>query len=1075
MNSTDSASTALAAEIRVALTATRPVLSVTGNMEALLGYTAEDFLSRGISLISLIHPDDQDIAKLLFSPGEVHASGVFNIRMRQASGRIRCIKLQYERETSAADGLLVSLLLQDAKSLKRTLSSASMMVEFAAMMENTDDFIYFKDRNHVLTGASQTLVALCDPAEHWTDLLGQTDYDVFPEEFADIYYRLEKQVFSGTPVAHEIQEYLSKDGRRGWVDNRKYPIRNAEGEIIGLYGIARDVTERRKAEEALAESEARLRAIIDASPVPMAVNDDQGRITFLNAAFTRCFGYSREDIAILDDWWPRAYPDAEYRKQVAASWQERLARSQREHIPFEPLEVAIHCKDGSVRTALAEASTLQKEYWDTHLVILYDLTERKEAETRLRESEERLRLALGAANQGWFDVDLGSGEVNVSPEYARMLGYDPEEFQSDLNNWLAHVHPQDRAAVTRSFQSCIADGGPHTLAYRRLTRAGEWKWIESVGKIVAWNADHRALRMIGSHTDITARKQAEREQQRLNRALRLLSQCNMSLVRVDNEPQLLADISRLVVETGEYLMAWVGYAEQDAGKLVRPVARSGYEEGYLSSVPVSWDEAAEIGRGPTGTAIRTGKTQVNQDVLTNPRLAPWREPAIRRGYRSSIALPLVSEGATLGALTVYSAEANAFSADEVALLEELAANLSFGIQALRTRTQRISAEVANRAKSTFLANMSHELRTPMNAIMGMTNMALRRASDPIQIDHLNKVTQASQHLLHVINDILDISKIEADRLTLERVDFRLGAVLENVMSLVGHKGTEKGLKFFIDLAPDVTQRSFQGDPTRLGQILLNFTGNAVKFTERGAITLRARLMEDNPADVLLRCEVRDTGIGIAAEDRKRLFTAFEQADGSMTRKYGGTGLGLAISKRLAQLMGGEVGVESAPGQGSTFWFTVRLGKAEQACARAPEQVASSAEERLRTRHAGARVLLAEDEPINQEVSKGLLEDAGLVVDLAEDGVAALAMAQNARYELILMDMQMPRLNGIDATRAIRALPGYKRVPILAMTANAFDDDRQLCLAAGMNDHIGKPVEPEVMFETLLKWLSHNSE
>ena len=388
------------------------------------------------------------------------------------------------------------------------------------------------------------------------------------------------------------------------------------------------------------------------------------------------------------------------------------------------------------------------------------------------------------------------------------------------------------------------------------------------------------------------------------------------------------------------------------------------------------------------------------------------------------------------------------------------------------------AEAANRAKSTFLANMSHELRTPMNGIMGMTNMALRKATDPKLRDQLTKIDQASQHLLHVINDILDISKIEAERMTLEQVSFKLGEVLENLVSLIGNKVSDKGLKFRIDLPAGLPGMTLIGDPTRLGQILLNLTGNAVKFTEQGAITLRARLLEESPRDMLLRIEVADSGIGISAEDQKRLFTAFEQADGSMTRKYGGTGLGLAISKRLAEMMGGEIGVESAAGQGSSFWFSVRLGKSAEVTAAArhnlspaPTFDSESAEAQIKARYAGTRVLLAEDEPINQEVSRGMLEDVGLSVDLAENGVQAVAMAKQNHYALILMDMQMPHLNGVEAAKAIRTLPGYAAIPILAMTANAFDEDRQTCIDAGMNDHIGKPVDPLRLYETLLKWLT----
>jgi PAS domain S-box-containing protein len=385
------------------------------------------------------------------------------------------------------------------------------------------------------------------------------------------------------------------------------------------------------------------------------------------------------------------------------------------------------------------------------------------------------------------------------------------------------------------------------------------------------------------------------------------------------------------------------------------------------------------------------------------------------------------------------------------------------------------AEAASRAKSTFLANMSHELRTPMNAIMGMTGLALRNATDPKLRDQLNKVTQASHHLLHVINDILDISKIEAERLSLNAVEFVLATPLESLSNLALPAATAKGLTLSLNIASDLASQPLKGDFLRLGQILLNLTSNAIKFTDQGSVSVNVTASDDNPLELLLRFEVRDSGIGISAEDQTRLFQAFEQSDNSMTRKYGGTGLGLAISKRLVSLMGGSIGVESRLGSGSTFWFTARLQKAAAGVEPARHASTQPAEDRLRSCYAGARILLAEDEPINQEVSRELLESAGLLVDLADDGVEAIELAKREDYDLILLDLQMPRMNGIDASRIIRALPGREAVPILALTANAFTGDRQKCIDAGMNDHIGKPVDPNLLFETLLKWLSRSPD
>jgi signal transduction histidine kinase/DNA-binding response OmpR family regulator len=818
--------------------------------------------------------------------------------------------------------------------------------------------------------------------------------------------------------------------------------------------LAEQTLAQRSAHEALAASKAKLDAAMASMSDVFVMSDTAGETIEFNEAFVafhrftdraQCSGKVADLPALLNLYtlggelvpftqWPVSRA---LRGEAASGVEYRMQRQDSGETWFGSYSFSpIITPDGQIQGAV---------------LVARDITAHKEREAALLQAHERLSHAQRAASAGVWDWDVATRQSVWSDELYALLGLSPGCAPASYDLWHPVVHADDVAQASAEIQHAVDTCGALNHSYRIVLPSGEVRWIASFGNTLA-NEAGQATRMSGVSVDITQRKLAE--------------------LALDEYREHLEDL----------------------------------------------------------VAERTND------------------------------LALAKEG----------------------------------------------AEAASRAKSAFLANMSHEIRTPMNAILGLTHLMTRDTRDALQRDRLGKIDSAAKHLLQVINDVLDLSKIEAGKLVLEHIEFSRDELLNRAFEMVSHTAADKGLELVLDT--DHLPDRMCGDPTHLAQALINLLANAVKFTDQGWVSLRGSLLATQGERLHIRFEVQDTGVGIPLAQQKALYEAFEQADASTTRRHGGTGLGLALTRHLATLMGGEVGVTSAPGQGSTFWFTAWVGRATEAGERAaplavsglralliddlPEarhalsdslrlmgleveaqangpaalhtietrmtagkpfdlmlidwrmtpmdgiatlqairqtlshgtppailvtahdepgmwrqareacfdavllkpitpaslhetlmrvlrkesgmvpllsSGAGGVEQQLLNLHAGQRVLLAEDNPINQEVASELLSSVGLVVELAGNGHSAVQLALTRPYDLVLMDVQMPEMDGLSATRALRAQRG-RSLPIIAMTANAFGEDRAACLEAGMNDHVAKPVDPPLLYACLLKWL-----
>ena len=679
-------------------------------------------------------------------------------------------------------------------------------------------------------------------------------------------------------------------------------------------------------QEAEREGEKRYRRIVELANEGIWTLDALGRTTFVNRQFAQMLGYEPKEMAgrsVLDFCPEVPQPSL---LQMGAS------------------ELRLCKKDGKEVWAKISTTAIPDELHaaDGMLVMLTDITESKRAEELVRKSSAELQAVLDNSPALIYMKDQAGRYIFVNRCWTELFNIPSErakgktDFELFSEDAARQFTANDRAVVesgqTREFeeQSMLADG---LHSYQSI-------------KVALKDEDGQFQALCGISTDITERKAKEEALRQTHRALRVLSQCNTAVVHATEEQALLNEVCRIAVGPAGYVFAWVGYADNDEARTVRPVASDGNAEGFLDSIHVSWADN-EFGRGSIGPAIRSGKPVVVRRIREQTTFVQWRNELISRNFESVMSVPLLRGDSVYGALAIYAREPNAFDSSEVRLIAELGENLAHGIVALRARNERAeaiaaleqarseledrvrlrtaelveardAAESADRLKSAFLATMSHELRTPLNSIIGFTGIVLQGLAGPLndeQAKQLGMVQNSSRHLLALINDVLDISKIEAGQLDIYCAPFPMLTVIQKTVSAILPLAERKGIAVRTELSPELGE--IVSDQRRVEQILLNLLGNAVKFTDQGEVVVQS--WRDHEWIVTT---IRDTGIGIDPRHHESIFEPFRQEDTGLARKREGTGLGLSICKRLADLLGGFISVESALNQGSTF--TVRL-------------------------------------------------------------------------------------------------------------------------------------------------------
>jgi PAS domain S-box-containing protein len=1093
----------------------------------------------------------------------------------------------------------------------------------STLIDNLPDYVFVKDVNsHLILDniAHRRLLG----ATTLEQVIGKTDFDFFPSELAALYIADEQKIIqSGEAMINHEEPVIDRAGNQRWLLTTKVPLLDRHGVITGIVGINHDITNRKQAEIALRESEQRFQLASWATKDVIWERNLSTNTILWNDSLRKLFHYSAEEIKPTVEWWQEHIHPLD-RAKVINSIQRTLEQGD----DFWSKEYRFRLADDSHADIFDRGYILYDEHGKPVKMIgaMSDITDRKQAEEKLEAERSLLHTLIDNLQDSIFVKDVDSRIIVDNIAHQRRLGaasleqvigktdfdFFPDEFASS--------YYADEQQVIQSGESLVDHEEPF------IDPQGNRRWLLTT-KVLLRDREGNITGIVGNSRDITDRKQTEDLLKKEHADLEeRTAELNVALRETEGLFSTIQDIliSTNLTQICQTLMEhFLDLVKAD--RIALYLVDHERQEILLNlasgnSLHPSSITYQELNAGISGQVFKSGQPVLSLSDDDEP--TETYERRIQENVGSLIVVPFLTRESAgtlhvMGTITVINRVGQpVFTEHDKDLLMTMATQAAIAVQNIRlyeeAQRARELADAANRSKSEFLSNMSHEIRTPMNAILGLTQLVLDTDLDDIQRNYLQKVNTSSKALLNILNDILDYSKIEAGRLDLEAVDFDLDETLRNTAELFSVKTDEKEIELVLEIAPEVPL-ALNGDPLRLGQVLNNLVGNAVKFTERGEIHIMVKMNKIEDGKIWLQFSVRDTGIGITEEQIERLFHAFSQADSSTTRKFGGTGLGLAISKRLVEMMGGELGVESMQGQGSTFHFNVPLQPAHseiplrqihvlhgmktlvvddqdaslqimdhilnswsfdvtlvnsgeeglQAIKQAAQSghpfelllvdwkmpgmdglelasrirdlktqignpplvimvTAFGREDVLKSVEAiqidavlekpvtasplfdllvdvqkgkgariqapprvkrlelfemtlpihGAHILVVEDNTTNQLVARGFLEKMGLIVDIANDGLEAVEKTASHNYDLILMDLQMPNMDGFEATRKIRSMESGGSLPIIAMTAAVLQKDRDASHAAGMNGHIAKPIHVEELVSTLLIWVPH---